>query len=309
MRPARRDALLTLSLLFAVFLWGGSNSGTKFIVSAWPPIWTGGSRFCCAGFLMVGVLRWTGWLGSSAPIDRALRRRLWWRGGLSLAVYIVAFNCALRLTAVSHVALYLGAAPVWALLWETPQMRTLKGLQRYCAAALALAGIVVLFWPTIRTGRTYWLGEVLGLAASVLWANYGRQCRKLTAGLSGAEVSAHTMWRAGVLLLPAAVVELSLWGHTMTWRTDVLAIQAYCILFGGVAAFAIWNHALSQWPASQVLLFNNLIPLSTMIWARWCLGEPVSGTFWVAMALVVTGVVLGQANWQRMIESRVVPPE
>ena len=71
-------------------------------------------------------------------------------------------------------------------------------------------------------------------------------------------------------------------------------VQVYCIVAGGVVTFAIWNNALRHWPASQVLLFNNLIPLSTMLWARIWLGEPVTATFWVAMILVVTGVVLGR---------------
>jgi drug/metabolite transporter (DMT)-like permease len=41
-------------------------------------------------------------------------------------------------------------------------------------------------------------------------------------------------------------------------------------------------------------LYNNLIPLSTMLWAHFTLGEAVTTTFWVAMALIVAGVLLGQ---------------
>ncbi len=46
-----------------------------------------------------------------------------------------------------------------------------------------------------------------------------------------------------------------------------------------------------------MLLFNNLIPLSTMTWAHFWLGEPVTHTFWTAMALIVAGVALGQMKW------------
>jgi drug/metabolite transporter (DMT)-like permease len=42
------------------------------------------------------------------------------------------------------------------------------------------------------------------------------------------------------------------------------------------------------------LLFNNLIPVSTMIWAYFCLGEPVTPTFLLALLLIGIGVVLGQ---------------
>jgi drug/metabolite transporter (DMT)-like permease len=304
MRDRRTDVLLTLSLLFAVVLWGGNNTGTKVIVGSWPPIWTGASRFCAAGLLMLIVLKSSSWLGASSPLTPSLRRRLWWRGGLSLAVYIVTFNSALRFTAASHVALYLGAAPVWALLWEAPNLRSTRTIQRYSAAALALAGVFILFLPSLKTGKTNWIGEILGLAASLLWTNYGRQCRTLGTHLSGAEIGAHTMWRAGLLLMPLAGVEFALAHHGLVWETKVLLIQGYCILFGGVAAFGIWNNALRSWPASQVLLFNNLIPLSTMTWAHLWLREPVTPTFGLAMSFIIVGVVLGQTNWQKIIQTR-----
>ena len=74
-------------------------------------------------------------------------------------------------------------------------------------------------------------------------------------------------------------------------------------------AYALWNNALRHWPTSQVFLFNNLIPLSTMTWAHFCLGEPVTRTFWLAMALIVAGVVLGQTKWQKVLGTHWVPAE
>lgn len=293
---------LALSLAFAVFLWGGNNTGTKVIVSAWPPIWTGSSRFLCAGLILLALLRWTRWLGATHAVTPEVQRRLWLRGGLSLATYIVCFNWALRFTSVSHVALYLGAAPVWALLWEGRPSKNWTTLKRYGAAGLALTGVLVLFWPALKRTSGSWLGEILGLTASVLWTNYGRQCRALSGTLSGAQVSAHTMWRAGVILMPLALVEIQQRG--LIWRLDVVLVQVYCILAGGVVAFAIWNNALRYWPTSQVYLFNNLIPLSSMSWARVWLGEPVTATFWMAMILILTGVILAQTSWERIMPAR-----
>jgi drug/metabolite transporter (DMT)-like permease len=280
------------SLLIAIVLWGGNNSGTKLLVGSWPPTFTGGTRFLCAGLILLAVLRWTRWLGVHHPPPFELRRPLWVRGGLSLAAYIVAFNWAVRYTSPSHVALYLGASPVWALLWEGFCDKSQLTLRRGLAAVLALAGVAVLVWPALQKTSLQLTGEVLGLTASVLWTNYGRQCRTLTSTLSGAEVSAHSMWRAGVWLMPVAVFEVA--QHGVPFEARLGAIQLYCIVAGGVVAFAIWNNALQHWPTSQVLLFNNLIPLSTMTWSHFWLDEPVTSTFWTAMILIGTGVALGQ---------------
>src|SRR5664280_2394236 len=208
MPPPKHNASIIASLLLVVFLWGGNNAGTKWLVTRWPPIWTGGIRFLLAGLLLLAVLRFTSWLGEYRTLTAESRRQLWLRGGLSLAVYIVAFNWALRLTAASHVALYLGASPVWALLWEEKPRRTWASARRYGAALLALSGVVVLFWPALQTLKLSLLGEVLGLASSVLWATFSRQVRGLSAHLAGTEVAAHTMWMAGVWLLPVGLIEL-----------------------------------------------------------------------------------------------------
>ncbi len=288
---SHKRGTIAATLLFAVFLWGGNNAGVKFLVQAWPPIWVGSTRFLCAGLLLFAILRWTNWLGKARALSPSIRKQLWLRGGLSLGVYIVVFNTALQYTAASHVALYLGASPVWALLWEGRSGHTGVSLaKRYGAAALALVGVGVLFWPVLRSSSGSWIGEVLGLTCSVLWTFYGRQCRVLGAHLSGVEITAHTMWRAGVILLPLAFLETL--KHGIVWRADLMLVQLYCIIAGGVVAFALWNNALRHWKTSEVFLFNNLIPLSTMSWAYFCLHEPVTPTFWLAMLLILSAVII-----------------
>jgi drug/metabolite transporter (DMT)-like permease len=298
----KSNASLALGLVIAVALWGGNNAGTKWLVGSWPPIFTGGTRFFCAGLLLLAVLRMTTWFGEYVTPSRELSRALWWRGGVSLATYIIAFNFALRYTSASHVALYLGASPIWALLWEAFSERIKIGWARWSAALLALSGVGVLLAPALVGSNVSLIGELCGLMTSLLWTNYGRQSRQLSATLNGAEVSAHTMWRAGVLLLPLALVEIMRQGVPV--NAKLLGVQSYCIVAGGVIAFALWNRALGQWPASRVLLFNNLIPVSTMTWAYFCLGEPLTRTFVTALLLIGLGVVLGQLAASRALRTQ-----
>ncbi len=255
----------------------------------------------------MGLFRWTNIFGKRNFVSATLKKQLWWRGGLTLAVYIIAFNWALTMTSAGHVGLYLGAAPVWALLWEGKPEKNWKSAQRYFAAGLALTGVIVLFWPTLQSGSTRIFGEILALISSVLWTKYGRECRALGQSLSGAEVSAYTFWRAGILILPIAIYEMTT--RKMVWRSDLILTQSFCVLASGVVAFAIWNNALRHWKTSQVYLFNNLIPLSTMTWAHFLLREEITKTFWLAMILIVTGVLIGQTNWQKLFGKRWVPAE
>ena len=178
----------------------------------------------------------------------------------------------------------------------------------FAAAVLAMTGVLVLFWPALWASPASATGEILGLFSSVLWTLYGRECRAVGRQLSGAAITAHTMWRAGVLLLPVAGIEV-IWRGGLAWRWELIAVQSMCIVAGGVIAYSLWANALRHWQTSEVYLFNNLIPISSTLWAHAWLKEPITPTFWVAMVLIVSGVLLGQANWQRLFGARWLPME
>ena len=288
-------------LLFVVFLWGGNNVGTKWLVGTWPPVATGSMRFLCAGIILLTILLFTNLLGEFQPLTRELYRSLWLRGGLSLAAYIVVFCWALHLTAASHVALYLGASPIWALLAEERPRWNLASLRRYAAALLAVTGVLVLFWPALHTGNSSLLGELLGLASSLCWANYSWQVRGLMSQkITGVEVAAHSMWMSGMWLLPIAIFEVA--SHGLILDAPHFTVQALCILFGSVIPYSLWNSALRHWRTSQVMLFNNFIPISTTTWAYFMLKEPLTPTFCAAMILIVVGVLLGQMDWAKIFK-------
>ncbi len=297
MSKAKSNAAIAAGLLLTVILWGGNNAGTKWLVMSWPPVFTGSVRFLAAGIILLAGLRFTPWLGEFQPLTPALRKALWFRAGLSLAAYMVAFNWALRLTSASHVALYLGASPVWLVLAEGLRGAVRDLARRFLAAGLAVAGVLVLSWPAMAGGKTNPVGELLGLSASFLWAAYSYQVRELRAHLNGTEVAAHTMWISGVWLIPVSLWEL--YHHPVTVDAESFWVMAFCVICGGVIAYALWNSALRHWPASQVMLFTNLIPLTTSLWALVFLQEPITHTFWEAMILIVAGVILGQTNLLR----------
>lgn len=300
MSPKTNHPAIAGSLLVAVIFWGGNNAGTKWLVGTWPPVFTGMNRFLFGGLALLAVLRFTKLLGEFQPLTSAQRRQLWWRGGFSLAAYAVAFTWALRLTAASHVALYIGASPVWALLVEQRPQKSWPSVRRYGAASLALAGVFVLFWPALKNSSFNLAGEGCGVLSSLLWANYNHQSRILAQTIHGVEIAANSMWMSGVWLLPVAVVETAV--HGLALDAPHMAIQSLCILFGGVVPYALWNSALRHWETSRVMLFNNFIPLTTAMWSHYTLNEPLTPTFLVAMALVILGVVLGEMDWSKVFK-------
>ncbi len=308
MSQRRPDAAIGAGIVLGILLWGGNNVALKRIVATWPPLFTGATRFLVAGLLLLGLLRWTRWLGEWKSPDAALRRDLWWRAGFSLAVYIAACNWTLRFIPASHFALDMATSPIWALLAEHNVQKPGERRRRWIATLLAFAGVAVLIAPAFRAGGQWW-GELAGIGTAVLWTWHNRQCKAVATRLSGTAVTAHAMWRAGWLLLPGAVAEVWFAGKFPAMEPRLLGLHAYCITLGGVLPFALWNDALGRWPVSRVALFGNLIPASTMAWNWATSGEPVSPTFGIAMALIVVGVVIGQTDLARHFKRGWVPEE
>ncbi|MBM3822800.1 MAG: DMT family transporter [Verrucomicrobia bacterium] len=288
----KSHAAITVELLWVMVLWGGNNAAMKYQLRFWPPVFTASIRFLCAGALLMLVMRWTQWLGKPADLTPVQRRELWTRAGAPLACYITVFVWALHLTTPSSVALFMGTSPVWALIWEERPNR--ESMHRFIAALLALLGVAVLFLPSLQMNTSTWKGNALALLASVLWTHYSRESRRFSASISGLELTGQSFWRAGALLLPLAGAELSWRG--CTHDSLALGLMAYSVILSGLVAFGLWNDALRAWPTSRAFLFGNLIPVTTMLFSHYFLGEPMTSQFWLALALIVGAVVLGQ--WQ-----------
>ena len=82
-------------------------------------------------------------------------------------------------------------------------------------------------------------------------------------------------------------------------ESHLIGWQFFSIFAGTIVGLGILNNALRYWPTSRALLFNNLIPIFTMLWAWFCLKERMTPAFWLAMMLVITGVIIGLAPWRK----------
>jgi drug/metabolite transporter (DMT)-like permease len=296
MKENKSNFTIMTYVLSAIFLWGGNNVAVKYLTKGWTPVFIGWSRILVAGLLIFAMMRWTSWFGKLSRLTPSLKRGLWLKGSLSFALFILVFNWAVKLTSASHVALYLSAVPVWALLWDERPAWTLNSLRAYTAALFAMGGVFVLLQPSLKNETYRGIGEVLGFSASLLWTNHTRQCRFLSEHLTGIELSAHNMIRAAAWLTPFVLWEFTHSSQSFGW--DLIGVQTYCVFGGSILAFALWNGALRHWPASKVLLFNNFISISTMVWAYIFLGEPLTIRIWISTAFIALAV--GIAQWREV---------
>ena len=272
----------------AIFLWSGNNVATKIVITEWPPMWATCLRFFVSSSILLGAIRFFPSLGVRVQIDRGLRRRLWLGPGLSFTVYIMAFIWALKFTTASNVALYFATSPVFAMSWDRYDGQNVPWKRMLLASCLTLIGVIWLFLPTLSGAEFGWIGDGLAFTGSLLWVHFSHLSKKFQGSLPAAQLNGEIFWRTAILLSPFALYDQ--FNASISWDTNVVIAHVYSTIGPSIIAFMAWSFALKNWPTSKVMLFVNLVPLLTALWAKAILGESVHSNFWVAMVFVATGV-------------------
>lgn len=73
----------------------------------------------------------------------------------------------------------------------------------------------------------------------------------------------------------------------------------YSVFGPDIFSFALWANALRCWPTIQGYPFNNIIPIWTVFRTWLFFREPISTNIWIALVLIVCGVIFSTRNWTR----------
>ena len=162
-------------------------------------------------------------------------------------------------------------------------------ITRIIGVLMGLAGVVVLIGPEALRGLgSHGLGQlaVLGGALSYAAAGiYGRRLKHLPAVVSAAGTSTCT----ALLLLPITL----LWDRPWTLRPSLVAIGAMLGLglLSTALGYLIFFRILSSAGATNVMLVNFLVPISSVLLGTLILGERPEWTVFVGMAAIFLGLI------------------
>jgi drug/metabolite transporter (DMT)-like permease len=129
------------------------------------------------------------------------------------------------------------------------------------------------------------------LLAGLLWAVYSILVKKRPTEVSQLSYLAMTFSIGLIPLIPAAFVEQIYCPH---WQMTpgIVGAALYTGLGASLAAFFLWNSAVSLIGPGTASLFQYLIPVFSGITAYILLGQPVTLWHGVGFVLIFTGVLL-----------------
>ncbi|MAQ82690.1 MAG: EamA family transporter [Maritimibacter sp.] len=235
------------------------------------------------------LLAWIRLRGQSLYVEPAARP---WCAlmGVVFAVEFVCLFLALDLTSVARTSVIFYGMPVWlALLAHILVPGDRLSPRKAAGLALAMAGVAVAILSRGSGGEVGLAGDLLALAASLLWALIALLTK--VSPFSRVPPAQQLTWQIAVSV-PVLFAFAAFFGPAIRDFDGITAAALGFQILLVSAGFLLWMWLMKIYPASGVTSFSFLSPVVGVFFGWLLLGETVGYALWVALALVAAGLVL-----------------
>ncbi len=290
-RKAHLDAFAITLLIVCCAFWGFQQILIKFAVQEIPPLWQASIRMFGATALL-----WAWCAVRGVPLfqrDGTLRAGL--LAGLLFAGEFCFIYLGLMHTSASRLTVFLYTSPfvVAILLPRVVPGERLRRVQ-WVGLVIAFSAVAIAFSEGFLHSSPVagqWRGDLMGLAAGVLWGLTTLTIRATR--LTSASAEKTLFYQLAVTALVAPVVSLAL-GETWSFDYSSLAWGSVALqtVVGAFASYLTWMWLLRHYPATQMSTFTFLTPVFALVFGIVLLGEPLTLQLVVALVGVAAGIVL-----------------
>jgi drug/metabolite transporter (DMT)-like permease len=286
--------------IFAVLclVWGTTYFGVKIAVQYFPPLWFSAFRHFCAGaiFLIIYFLQF-----KEIPSKRDI-----WRAGVAGFFMICGGNALLSFAVVyipSGLAGILSSvAPLYITLMS---IAVFKGFRVTWLIVLGLlisiGGISMLSKPEDGGAPThaFWVGFWLVLLANFFWGIGSVYMRKYP-------VEQHIYIKTAMQMLPASLINMGVSTfietppNLATIPANAWWASAYLIGIGSLIGYTSFVY-LSKHMIPARLSIHIYVNTVVAVLVGWLFGgEHLTGMTWVALVVVLAGVVIVNNEYAKM---------
>ncbi|GGA24058.1 DMT family transporter [Paenibacillus physcomitrellae] len=284
--------------VIAVLLWSTSFVGTKLAYQSFPPLTVGAARFAVASVIL-GVLL-------------VLRKEFYWpplkdlgwmalSGLLGITLYFSLENIGLGWTSASSAALIVASYPAITLLLEFIFFRIRTSWIKGLGIITAIAGVYVVTGGSVDGGIQSVKGNLILVAAGVVFAAYNFSTRKVVGKYSMVTVSFYQNVSGTLSFIPLAWFEHKQWVRP---NAQAVWMIVYLGLFCSVAAFMLYNYGLRRLHSGTAVALLNLVPVFGVLFSSMFLHEALHATDWIGGFIILAGVILSVTEKRKKPGSR-----
>ena len=281
-----------LCALLAVSIWSGNFIIASGFSGALPPI-------------TLAALRWTTATVIFFPFAykyirrdiEALRAYKWQTiaaafSGVTLFNTIVYISA--RTTGTANMALFASTTPIFVVILARIFLKESLSLFRAVGLAIAICGMMTIATRgnlDVLLDMTFRIGDIWMLVAGFLWAVYSILVKKKPKEINPYSFLGVIFLLGVIPLIPAAIIEQQFhpqWAMTPA----IIGATLYIGLGASLAAFFLWNTAVTIIGPGTASLFQYFMPVFSGIGAFFILGQPITTAHAIGFVLIFTGVVL-----------------
>lgn len=287
--------LTELSLFLTAVIWALNFSIIKVSLQEIDPLSFNGIRFLfAAAIIWLFLLR----RGESLTVHKGDWPKLIGMGLMGNLVYQGLFIIGIDLTLSANAAVMLGTIPVWVALFShfftEERLNLIKGAG-VLSAFLGIIGIMAGGEHEISFGSSTFLGDLIILAAAMVWGGYTLISRSFLKRYSPIQFS--------TLMVSIGAVVLFLVGLPSMLRQNwaEVSIPAYggIVYSGSLAiglAYIIWNFGIRNVGPVRSATFQNLVPVLGLLFGVVLLDEQMTLIQLGGAGFVIIGIFLARVK-------------
>jgi drug/metabolite transporter (DMT)-like permease len=283
------DAVAAAIVVVLCLSWGVNQVAAKLAIHDIPPLTQATIRSIVAALLVAGWCRLRG-----IPLlarDGTLLPGL--AAGFFFGIEFIFIFQGLVYTTATRAVLFIYLAPFFVVLgarWFLPADRF--HWSQWAGLALSFSGIVLAFGlPTPALDPRQAIGDLMMVGGALFWAATTLIIKASSLNRIPAEkVMLYQLVVSAPMLAAAAFV----FGDRITAIPSAVAIGAlvYQTVWVVSVTFVAWFALVMRYSANRLSAFTFLTPLFGVAAGHLVLGEPLTGAFAAAVALVAAGLVL-----------------
>jgi len=283
------DPLAAAIVVVLCLSWGFNQVAVKLALHDIPPLIQGAVRSFVAA-LLVAL-----WAKSRGQALFARDATLWpgLAAGAAFGLEFILIYQGLLYTTATRAVLFLYLAPFFVVLGGRVFLPGDRfSMQQWIGLGLAFVGMLLAFGvPTPALDPRQWIGDIMMAAGGALWAATTLIIKASRLNrVSSEKVMLYQLVVSAPLLALAAVAV----GDKVVRWPDAIAIGSmlYQTVWVVAITFVIWFVLILKYSANRLSAFTFLTPLFGVAAGYLVLGEPITGAFAAAVALVAGGLVL-----------------
>lgn len=281
-----------LAIIIASFLWGTTGTAASFTPNV-SPLATGAFAMGVGGLLLV-LSAFRELVNDSARLLGS--NKLLLVGGLSVAIYPLAFYTSMRLSGVAiGTVLSIASAPFFTVMLECRISKKSVSKRWLLSFAVGVIGIVMLAMGKVNNTDydtqllSHYLGMLLGLVAGLTYALYSWAAKcMIDVGINSKSAMSSMFGLAAFLLLPSLLFT----GDNLFISTGNSLVVIYMAIVPMFFGYVLFGYGLNYVEASQATLITLLEPAVATIMAVLIVGERFSAIGWLGIGLIMVCLLL-----------------